>query len=697
MANQGIVMIRRFVAWSRLAILAAMLASGPCMAQTPAAEPGAPANVSHPVGGWVAMVAKRFEVFLDKAETVAEGLPGAPIAAVETAVRIFEAPTTGLGTAVTLLLLAACVVVVFLPPWLLPRWQQGRSPPARTRARQALRRIGRDILDLGAVLLFAALAATIIFGRPDPIDQFAVAVLWACVRWRLSMAVVNVCLRPGEAHLRVIPIDDATARAVSRRAGLAIAVGLGFITTVPVFLDNGLALHHGQGLALVCGTLACLFGFLAARRLSQGMPYHARRVVVIGGIVAAMVWGVWMAAVVLLEFSAYHALTNTLFVAWTMLVIDRLLELARQPFPLDGQAAAAADHAEHRWRAVVPSIQRSLIAIAAAMTVLVLGRVWIVDVLELVSLDRWHEMVRAAALGLVTLVLGYVSYELLRAWSAARFGTATAGIGPDAEDDAHAAPASRLGTVLPIISGFLVVSSVILAALLTLSELGVNIMPLIAGAGIFGLAISFGSQALVRDIVSGLFYMVDDALRVGEYIEAGRYKGTVEKISLRSLRLRHQNGQIHTIPFGQLGAVTNFSRDWVTIKFNLRLSRDADIELARKLAKRVGQDMLDDPELGKEFLAPLKMQGVADILETALVCRFKFTVRPGKPTFIQREALKRVYKAFLDKGIPFASNAVIVQSASGAPVEMSAAAVIAGMTPTSGREQGLVPANKAAE
>src|SRR5262249_8068709 len=158
-----------------------------------------------------------------------------------------------------------------------------------------------------------------------------------------------------------------------------------------------------------------------------------------------------------------------------------------------------------------------------------------------------------------------------------------------------------------------------------LLHLGVEIAPLLAGAGVIGLAISFGSQALVRDIVSGIFFMADDAFRVGEYIDTGRLKGTVERISLRSVRLRHQNGQIHTIPYGQLTSITNFSRDWQTVKFTVRLARDTDIEKVRKAVKQIGQDMAKDPELSKELLQPLKLQGVSEIADSALVVRLKFT------------------------------------------------------------------------
>ena len=150
-----------------------------------------------------------------------------------------------------------------------------------------------------------------------------------------------------------------------------------------------------------------------------------------------------------------------------------------------------------------------------------------------------------------------------------------------------------------------------------LSRLGVDIGPLLAGFGILGLAISFGSQALVRDIVSGFFFMVEDAFRVGEYVDTGKLKGTVEKISLRSMQLRHQSGQIHTVPFGQIPSLTNSSRDWATVKFNVRLDHSADIEKARKTIKKIGLAMLEDPEFGPHFIAPLKMQGVAEIADTA--------------------------------------------------------------------------------
>src|SRR6202047_4643570 len=149
-------------------------------------------------------------------------------------------------------------------------------------------------------------------------------------------------------------------------------------------------------------------------------------------------------------------------------------------------------------------------------------------------------------------------------------------------------PVARRQSIWPMLRAFVGVTVGVVAALIVLSRLGVDTAPLIAGAGVFGLAVSFGSQSLVRDIISGLFYLWDDAFRVGEYIDTGRLKGTVEALGMRSVKGGHHNGPLHTIPYGQLGAVTNLSRDFATIKFNLRLERGTDVELVRKTAKQIG-------------------------------------------------------------------------------------------------------------
>src|SRR4029077_16291932 len=128
--------------------------------------------------------------------------------------------------------------------------------------------------------------------------------------------------------------------------------------------------------------------------------------------------------------------------------------------------------------------------------------------------------------------------------------------------------------------------------------------------------------------------------------------------------------------------ITNFSRDWSTLKFNLRFARDIDLDKLRKVTKKVGQAMLENAELKEDFLEPLKPQGVADIADSATVMRFKMTVKPIRPSFIQREAVKRLMAAFKAAGLEFASATVAVQTVGGPAVEIAAAAAAASASAT---------------
>jgi small-conductance mechanosensitive channel len=226
--------------------------------------------------------------------------------------------------------------------------------------------------------------------------------------------------------------------------------------------------------------------------------------------------------------------------------------------------------------------------------------------------------------------------------------------------------ASRLRTVLPILRMFAFATVVVLTAMLILSALGMNIGPLLAGAGVIGLAIGFGTQTLVRDVVSGAFFLADDAFRLGEYIEAGGVKGIVEKIGLRAMQVRHHRGPLHNLPYGQIQRLTNHSRDWIIMKLEFRLTYDTDLIKVKKILKQIGQELIADPEMGPNLLQPLKSQGVMATEDSALVVRAKFMSKPGSaPYLIQREAYTRIIRAFKENGIQFAHRQVTVFTAPG--------------------------------
>ncbi|WP_158553232.1 MULTISPECIES: mechanosensitive ion channel family protein [Mesorhizobium] len=215
----------------------------------------------------------------------------------------------------------------------------------------------------------------------------------------------------------------------------------------------------------------------------------------------------------------------------------------------------------------------------------------------------------------------------------------------------------RLLTLLPIIKNMVFAVIVVMAVLMILSSIGIQIGPLIAGAGVVGVAVGFGAQTLVKDIISGIFYLLDDAFRVGEYISSGKYMGTVESFSLRSVKLRHHRGALYTIPFGELGAVQNQSRDWTTDKFNITVGYDTDIDAARKLIKKVGLQIAEDPEFAPYVIEPIKMQGVQDFGEYGVVLRLKSTRKPGQAFGMKRRFYIAIKQAFKEAGIiiPIAS------------------------------------------
>ena len=232
---------------------------------------------------------------------------------------------------------------------------------------------------------------------------------------------------------------------------------------------------------------------------------------------------------------------------------------------------------------------------------------------------------------------------------------------------------SRLLTLLPIARNVGFVVLVVMAVLMALSALGVQIGPLLAGAGVVGVAVGFGAQTLVKDIISGMFYLLDDAFRVGEYIMSGSYKGTVELFSLRSVKLRHHRGPLTTVPFGELGAVQNLSRDWVIDKINIGLTYDTDLDKVKRIVKLVSKEIMADPELAPNIIDPLKSQGVYQLTDYAIQIRLKITTKPGEQFIVRRSIYSKIKKAFDANGIRFAFPTVQVAGGEGGTVSPAAA------------------------
>jgi small-conductance mechanosensitive channel len=272
--------------------------------------------------------------------------------------------------------------------------------------------------------------------------------------------------------------------------------------------------------------------------------------------------------------------------------------------------------------------------------------------------------VQALFESLVALILALVVWRLASSYIERKLDDEVPHKEEQEEDDdsefGGAVARGRSYTLLPMLRKVIGSVLVVMVALIVISSLGVNIGPLLAGAGVLGLAIGFGAQKLVSDVLSGFFFLLDDAFRVGEYIQAGSIRGTVEAITLRNVMLRHHLGMLQVVPHSDLGAITNYMRGGIVIKFPLEFPYDTNIDLVRKIIKKVGVAMLEDPEIGEDFIQPVKSQGVNEITNSVMVIRVKFTAKPGKQFVIKREAFRRITEALNAKGIYYAHRKVIV-------------------------------------
>ena len=285
---------------------------------------------------------------------------------------------------------------------------------------------------------------------------------------------------------------------------------------------------------------------------------------------------------------------------------------------------------------------------------------WVMNMWGL-DLPLGRSIMQSALTIFATLLLAYVVWEICRSIIDKKLDEDRAQSGlADMEDMEEGAEGSRKGTLLTLLRKVIFALIGVIVILTILNAVGINIGPLLAGAGILGLAVGFGSQTLVRDILSGVFFLMDDAFRVGDYIETAGTKGMVEHISLRSLRLRHPRGMVYTIPFGDMGSVQNFSRDYIITKLDVRVRYDADIDKIRKIVKKINVELEQDEETGQLLISKIKSQGVREMDDSAMILRVKFKTKPGDQFVVRREVYRRIQERFREQGIEFAHRNVTV-------------------------------------
>ncbi|MFC3939454.1 mechanosensitive ion channel family protein [Pseudomonas gingeri NCPPB 3146 = LMG 5327] len=228
---------------------------------------------------------------------------------------------------------------------------------------------------------------------------------------------------------------------------------------------------------------------------------------------------------------------------------------------------------------------------------------------------------------------------------------------------------ARAQTMMPLIRNVLFVAIFIIALIVALANMGMNVTPLLAGAGVIGLAIGFGAQSLVADLITGLFIIIEDSLAIDDYVDVGGHLGTVEGLTIRTVRLRDIDGIVHTIPFSEIKSIKNYSREFGYAIFRVAIPYNMPIDDAIKLMRDVGQKMRTDPLQRRNIWSPLEIQGVESFESGSAILRARFKTAPIKQWEVSRAfnlSLKRTMdEAGLDLATPRLSVQVV--TAGGGP------------------------------
>ena len=513
----------------------------------------------------------------------------------------------------------------------------------------------------------------------DLLPVFQVIVLNLIVIPRIGAAFARFLLAPQKPELRLLNTDEASARFLYRHI-IGMLLVIGFTIAIVEFNElNGIPLGtislgfwlnisiHIYAIWIIWKTWDGMVMIQRGYQEVTPIENAVARAYPLFGIIVSV--SMWLLSTIVFSYGQYDLLLGephfkTMALLLSAPIFDTLVRglVKHLVPPMKGEGVAAKRAYTSTLRSYI-HIGRVLLF---AMVVSLISYIWGVDIGYLAGSGMGPQIAADLIEMLIILAIGYLLSELVSLWINRKMAAEQTALGLDLDDheigggEGGGVGGSRLSTVLPLVLSISTTAIAIITILVALENIGVNITPLLAGAGIIGLAIGFGAQKLVSDIVSGIFFLLDDAFRIGEYVEVEGTVGTVEKISVRSLQLRHHKGPVHTIPYGEIPQITNYSRDWVIVKLKFTVPFETDPNKIKKLFKKIGAEMMQAPEFAEDFLQPFKSQGVYDFDDVGMIIRGKFMTKPGKQWMIRKEIFNRVKAEFEAEGIDFARREVRV-------------------------------------
>jgi small-conductance mechanosensitive channel len=216
----------------------------------------------------------------------------------------------------------------------------------------------------------------------------------------------------------------------------------------------------------------------------------------------------------------------------------------------------------------------------------------------------------------------------------------------------------RIDTVSRV---FLYIATVvigIIAIVETLHQLGISIAPILAAAGVVGVAVGFGAQSLIKDYFNGFFILLENQIRQGDVVDAGGKAGLVEEVTLRHIKMRDYSGNVHYVPNGTITSVTNMSRGFAQSVIDIGVAYRENVDEVIKVMKAVGEDLRTDDEFQFRILDNLEVAGIDQLSDTSVVIRCRFKVLPLEQWDVRREYLKRIKAAFDQQGMGFLTSSI---------------------------------------
>ena len=228
------------------------------------------------------------------------------------------------------------------------------------------------------------------------------------------------------------------------------------------------------------------------------------------------------------------------------------------------------------------------------------------------------------------------------------------------DDSKDEAQTQRVNTLFRILRNFVSIAILIVVIMLVLSELGIEIGPLIAAAGVVGLAVGFGAQTLVKDIITGLFIILEGQITIGDIVEVAGHSGRVEAITIRTVRLRDVNGHLHVVPFSEVTTVKNITQDQDYHSFEIGVSYNEDVDNVIETIEKVGKNLRKDKDFTSKINGEIEVFGLDKFEDSAIVIKGRIPTVHKQQWIVKREFNRRIKLAFDKSGIeiPFPQRTI---------------------------------------